>query len=302
MSRHSNHRAMFLCAVFVTSPAAVLLAGDIAPPAGPVTPTHKTLTEVEPRVAINAENTPGDADSVFRIAQPGSYYLSESITGALSKTTIKIAASDVTLDLCGFTISGAGVGRGIKTFGAVSGITIRNGIIRNTTGGDAVDLDGASGCVLEGLIARSNSFNGFTTGTRCVMRNCLSISNGSIGISAGADSVIENCQALDNTGSHGIVLSSRCRAIGCVARNSGTAVAPDFGGINVNPSALNGLIQNCFVTGNDRGIIISGTGWTVINNVAKANIGPNYSIIPGNHVGAITADPATAGPFANISN
>ncbi|MCH8150310.1 MAG: hypothetical protein IH987_20420, partial [Planctomycetes bacterium] len=38
-------------------------AGNLNPPSGPVTPTMKTLTEVEPRIAINATNTPGDASS-----------------------------------------------------------------------------------------------------------------------------------------------------------------------------------------------------------------------------------------------
>jgi len=43
--------------------------GDLNPPVGPVAPAHKTWTEVEPRIAINATNTPGDADSLFRIAE-----------------------------------------------------------------------------------------------------------------------------------------------------------------------------------------------------------------------------------------
>ncbi len=38
-------------------------AGDLNPPSGPVTPTMKTLTEVEPRIAINATNTPGSGNS-----------------------------------------------------------------------------------------------------------------------------------------------------------------------------------------------------------------------------------------------
>ena len=53
--------------------AALALAGPLNPPAGPVTSTYKTLTEVEPRIAINLTNTPGDANSVFKITQRGSY-------------------------------------------------------------------------------------------------------------------------------------------------------------------------------------------------------------------------------------
>ncbi|HVZ93498.1 MAG TPA: hypothetical protein VG797_03210 [Phycisphaerales bacterium] len=72
-----------------------LFAGPLTPPAGPVAPT----TGPEPRVAINAANTPGDADatpSMFKITQPGSYYLTGNITGTSGKAGIEVASSDVT--------------------------------------------------------------------------------------------------------------------------------------------------------------------------------------------------------------
>ena len=88
-------------------------AGDLNPPAGPVTPTMKTLTEVEPRIAINAVNTPGDAFSTFKITQPGSYYLTGNVTGAAGTSGIRVASGQVTLDLNGFTLEGAGGPRAI---------------------------------------------------------------------------------------------------------------------------------------------------------------------------------------------
>src|SRR6185295_5336210 len=39
--------------------------GPLDPPAGPVAPTGKTLTEVQPRTAVNAANTPGTPTAVF---------------------------------------------------------------------------------------------------------------------------------------------------------------------------------------------------------------------------------------------
>lgn len=83
-------------------------AGPLNPPGGPVTSTGKTLTEVEPRVAINATNTPGDAEYSFKITQPGSYYLTGDIIGVAGKNGINIAASHVTLDLNGFSVRGNG--------------------------------------------------------------------------------------------------------------------------------------------------------------------------------------------------
>ena len=64
---------------------------------------------------MNATNTPGTATAVFKITQPGSYYLTGNI-GALSKSGIEIAANNVTLDLMGFNIQ--------ALFGAVKGITV----------------------------------------------------------------------------------------------------------------------------------------------------------------------------------
>jgi hypothetical protein len=42
-------------------------AGPLSPPAGPIAPTPGP----EPRIAINAVNTPGDANSLYKITQPG---------------------------------------------------------------------------------------------------------------------------------------------------------------------------------------------------------------------------------------
>ena len=57
-------------AVLIAGVAAISIAGPLDPPAGPITATYKTLAEVEPRTAINATHTPGDADSIFKITQP----------------------------------------------------------------------------------------------------------------------------------------------------------------------------------------------------------------------------------------
>src|SRR5262245_59200135 len=45
---------------------AAAMSGPLDPPAGPVAPTYKTLTEVEPRTPISSTTTPGDATTLFR--------------------------------------------------------------------------------------------------------------------------------------------------------------------------------------------------------------------------------------------
>jgi hypothetical protein len=99
-----NPRMCWLALLAVQSAA---FGGDLVPPVGPVSPTHERLTEVEPRTAVSAINTPGDADALFVISSPGSYYLTGNILGERLKHGIKITASGVTLDLMGFEVAGA---------------------------------------------------------------------------------------------------------------------------------------------------------------------------------------------------
>src|SRR3954470_4200181 len=83
----------------------VFAQGTLTPPGAPA-PTMKTLDQVEPRTPIDATHTPGDADSLFKITQPGSYYLTANVTGVPAKHGVEIAASGVTLDLNGFDLVG----------------------------------------------------------------------------------------------------------------------------------------------------------------------------------------------------
>lgn len=133
-------------ALFTLTLAAPALAGPLDPPIGPVSSTGKTLTEVEPRIAINGVNTPGDNDStpsLYKITQPGSYYLTGNVTGVINKSGIEIAASNVTLDLNGFELVGvtgtASVHGIYATPTGLANVSVRNGSVRNR-GGYGVNL------------------------------------------------------------------------------------------------------------------------------------------------------------------
>lgn len=106
--------------------------GPLTPPGAPA-PTMKSLDQVEPRIPVNATTCPGDTTYAFIIAQPGSYYLTGPITVA-SGSAIRISATNVTLDLNGFTIastarSAAQINDGIQIDSQVEGAIIRNGHI-----------------------------------------------------------------------------------------------------------------------------------------------------------------------------
>src|SRR5689334_9465486 len=115
--------------IIASASAGVLIsrAGPLDPPAGPVTPTYKTLTEVEPRIAINAINTPGDADSLFKITKPGSYYLTGNITGVVGRHGVEIIVGGVTLDLNGFDLVG------VPAMGEFDGVSVTVESLRNIT-------------------------------------------------------------------------------------------------------------------------------------------------------------------------
>jgi len=57
----------------------------------------KALDQVEPRILISSTTTPGDADSVFKITQPGSYYLGQNVVGVAGKSGIELTANHVTI-------------------------------------------------------------------------------------------------------------------------------------------------------------------------------------------------------------
>ena len=80
------------CVVMV-SVASLALAGPLAPPAGPVDETYKTLQQVEPRTPVNADTTPGDASSLYIISSPGSYYLTSNLSVSDVRNGITITDS-----------------------------------------------------------------------------------------------------------------------------------------------------------------------------------------------------------------
>ena len=53
-------------------------AGDLNPPAGPVTSTMKTLDQVEARIPV--QSLSGNLGFQHIISQPGSYYLTGNVT------------------------------------------------------------------------------------------------------------------------------------------------------------------------------------------------------------------------------
>ncbi len=260
------------------------LAGPLDPPAGPISSTYKTLTEVEPRIAINAANTPGDANSVFRITQPGSYYLTGNVAGVSGKHGIEIAASHVTIDLGGFTVQGAaGSLNGLSTEGVRDNLTIRNGAV-NGWGGAGVELRAGgtgSGSLIENLAASGNTGFGIRANDNARVRGCSAIGNTITGIDASSNAVIESCTAAQNAGA-GVSVgsgstvshsSARQNNTGFVLADSSTisecsAISNDFSGIYTD---LRCAVLDCTSSSNGEHGIVVVTYGTVRGNTCSSN-------------------------------
>lgn len=277
--KHTTIIHTVVTAAALLTTAALLTAGPLNPPAGPIASTGKTLTEVEPRIAINATNTPGDANSLFKISQPGSYYLTGNITGVAGSHGIEIAASGVTVDLNGFELIGpiaGGAFDGINVIGtAIKDTIILNGTIRNW-GDDAIDTAsfGAAGGRIERICATANAGDGFRINENMVIAHCVAVANGNSGIFANDRCAILDCIASENS-SNGIRVTSDSLIRGCNTSDNGAAGIRAEVACHIldNLSALNGtdgifVLSDCIIRSNlcdGNGTGGTGAGITVTN-------------------------------------
>jgi parallel beta-helix repeat protein len=308
--------------------AGLAVAGPINPPAGPVTSTMKTLSEVEPRIAINATNTPGDADatpSMFKITQPGSYYLTGNITGVAGKHGIEIVSTGVTIDLNGFSLKGVpGTLDGVFVAGNYRGTTIRNGVV-SSWGDDGIDAYTAfGGGRIEGVISHSNTGDGIRAGIAmtvttsaatnnqgdgivtsesCTVIGCTAYNNTGTGVVAGPGSTVENCSSMGNNG-RGFSADLGSTVRGCTATVNGSdGISCSIScTIQNNTLARNGVLltngAGIYVTGNDNriegnncsgadiGLDIAASGNIIMKNTCSGNTN-NWSIVAGNAVAPI---------------
>ncbi|HRJ49237.1 MAG: right-handed parallel beta-helix repeat-containing protein [Phycisphaeraceae bacterium] len=176
--------------------AAWSLAGPLDPPAGPVAPTYKTLSEVEPRTSINS--LPGNTNAVHVISQPGSYYLTGNVLPVAGKSGIAISASPVVVDLNGFTVQSGDHGIVADAVGGM--VTIRNGSVAENARDGINASAGPVSVLIDSVHAKANGQAGIRADYAVITR-CIASYNGEAGITVGAGSVVTDCVATINQGS-----------------------------------------------------------------------------------------------------
>jgi hypothetical protein len=211
--------------------------GALTPPPGAPAPEMKTLQQVEPRTPI--------ASVPFTINAPGSYYLTGNLQfTAPTGDAIVVAASDVVLDLGGFTLSSANVvgGDGISLVAGMRNVTVRNGQIAGKTVvtvsgtfpnrewsvapagfrvGVAATAAGVENVRLQDLTVTGCRLVGIElSAPGAIIERCLVSSNGAAGLSA-LQATVLSCTARQNFGPGFFVSSSRLQS--CDARDNGGA-------------------------------------------------------------------------------
>ena len=318
----------------------VAWSGSLEPTPGVPASTMKPLDQVEPRVPV--QSLPGSATVMFVISQPGSYYLTANIVAAATgKRGIQIDADDVSLDLMGFAVIGAGPGgQGIFVLG--SGAAVYNGSIRGWSTG--LDAFTASGLHARDLRIHNNGSTGLLTGDGAIVVRCAVLNNGSVGIQVGRTCIISNCLAMNNTGvgilvfengsisdstasgngSDGIVVGDSSIATNCVVRsNLGDGIEVTEGaialgniasfntGAGIRVTRRGNRIEGNTVFRNSLGIRANESnaeGNVIIKNSAMCNpSGPgstaltNYAVGASNDLGPTGSAATAASPWANIS-
>jgi parallel beta-helix repeat protein len=213
---------------------------------------------------LDPPNAPGSTTGVLRpgtpitalpsvISQPGNYYLTGNLTMATAGTGITINASNVTLDLGGFTIDGAHQGgTGVLIPSQFNGfnlhaITVRNGNAINWTQ-TGFDLQWVDTLVAENLIASNNNQG-------------IIVSNGRLA----------DCGAYGNT-TYGVRSQGGATISGCTAKNN-----QDTGFLLTNTS----ILESCTAVGNHVGIDVRSStvdGCNVVGALYGINVGYNCNI------------------------
>ncbi|QOI99961.1 MAG: right-handed parallel beta-helix repeat-containing protein [Phycisphaeraceae bacterium] len=241
-------------------------AGPLDPPPGPVAPTGRTLTEVEPRIPLGPTTTPGDNTAVYRITQPGSYYLTENLTGQAGRNGIVIDADHVTLDLRGFAVAGVpGAIEGIVTPTLRRNLTINDGTIRGWPG-IGVNLGASAAVLIRGLHADQNAAGGIEVGSGSCVRECTATQNGGSGIVVGDGSTVLECAASFNSGGSGFRLGARSAASHCAALVNGSH------GFSVREACS---VLNCAASSN------GGSGFNTTNGATLAHCTANQNSADG---------------------
>jgi len=273
-SRNLRHFINLLALSTLSHPLSTSLhaQGSLTPPPGAPAPTMKTLDQIEPRTPVNATTCPGDANSLYIITQPGSYYLTGNVTVPAGKHGIKVSTKGVTLDFGGFELTGANSPfyHGIAAGADMDGFTLKNGTLRGWGGYGCNAGSFLVGGTFENLTFRENFNGGLDAGFSARVTNCTALENGYVGIRASSGSVVSGCIAYWNKAA-GISVGDNSTVQDC------TAASTQSNNGSTNGTGISGgsrsVIVRCSATGNSEHGIFASDDTLVKDSTAGYNGG-----------------------------
>jgi hypothetical protein len=285
--------AVILALFVVASFAGVVRGGPLDPTSVPA----PTLPQVEPRIPIRQPASPAAFPIV--ISASGSYFLTQNITAGAASNGINITASNVTLDLNGFTLSGADAGADGISINGGSNVAISNGTVRDWTNVGVRDVTGSGGMRYERLTVISNNGGGIAAGANSTIKDCIATGNGGNGVAisqasgAAGSSLISGC-VVDGSVLDGIQVEYNATVTGNTVSNSGV------NGIHALQSG--NVIDGNHLDGNaGKGIWID-LGSNVIIRNSFSGGASELQIAAGNAKGPTeTGGTPISNPWANIS-
>ncbi len=323
MSSAQSHRLHTSLLVLILITGLAILAtlassafgGPLDPPAPPGS-TMKTLQQVEPRTPISSVP--------FTITESGSYYFTNHIVAAPNAAGIYVDASDVTIDLNGFSLVGTTTSQdGILALeNSYRNLTVRNGTITGWRNGIGAEF--ILGAVYEDLTLRNNTGGGLRAGAGVLIDRVRALVNGDHGIlineavtiDSVEGSVIRSSMANGN-GLDGIQFNEvddfRYRPGGVLIEdniasdNGGSLGAPYGAGIRINGNRAR-VEGNNVVSNDGFGINVTGAHNYIIGNSGAYNLNAtgddlgfdNFSFAGGNYAPEETS-PTVTNPLSNVN-
>jgi len=197
-----------VCVTIVAASAIIAQGGPLDPPQGPISPSFKTLDQVEPRVPI--DQVP------FSITESGSYYLTGNLSG---NAGITVSAPGVMIDLMGHTLEATGgQPTAIEADDASGGLVLRNGRLVGWGLGVAMEDGGAA--TIERVHFEQSS-TAVLTQEKATILDCVVRGATSSGIICGDGSIVKNV-IVENCTDSGIVLGNDAVVSGAEISGSGS--------------------------------------------------------------------------------